>query len=112
MCKTLGGVCGIGIGGALVQHILRSTLQQWLKGQDVEQVRNSINGATINNTNGQIIARVRESLSYIDTLDPVVQDIVRLAYERAIQAVFLFITCITGLALLFSLFIEEKPLNK
>jgi hypothetical protein len=58
----------------------------------------------------QIVRRVRESLTYLEELDPATRDIVRGSYETALQATFWFSVVVSGLCLFSSLWIKEKPL--
>ncbi|KAF8503918.1 hypothetical protein JB92DRAFT_2833361, partial [Gautieria morchelliformis] len=85
--RSLGGVIGISAGSAVVQNTLR--------GHDIDE----------------IVRRVRESLSYVDTLDPGTRVIVRGSYEQALLATFVFSTIMGTGGLLASLFIREKSLG-
>jgi hypothetical protein len=58
----------------------------------------------------QIVRRVRETLSYIDQLDPETHFIVHSAYEHALQATFGFCVLLSVAAFVSSLWIKEKPL--
>lgn len=62
----------------------------------------------------QIIQRVRESLTYIDKLDPYTQVIVRRGYADAIHAALSFMLCMAACAFVVSIFIKEKalPVNR
>ncbi|KAJ2922622.1 hypothetical protein H1R20_g14488, partial [Candolleomyces eurysporus] len=92
--RSLGSVVGISMGSTIVQMSLRSTLIKRLSGQDVEE----------------IVRRVRESLGYLEKLDPTTRAIVRSSYETAIQSAFWFSVGIAILCFISSLFIIEKPL--
>lgn len=95
--RSLGSVVGLSLGSTIVQATLRSTLFERLHGsQDIDE----------------IVRRVRESLSYLDELDPTTRNIVRSSYATAIQATYWFSVVIAGLAFLASLFIKEKPLPR
>ncbi|KIJ23971.1 hypothetical protein M422DRAFT_62375 [Sphaerobolus stellatus SS14] len=78
--RSLGGVVGISLGSALVQNTLRVYLADKLTGRglDVEE----------------IVRHVRESLSYIDTLDPATRVIVRSSYEKAVASAFWLTTLV------------------
>ena len=58
----------------------------------------------------QIIRKVRESLTYIDKLDPPTQAAVRDSYKEAIHVTFWFSVMLGVLCLISSLFIKEKAL--
>ncbi|TFK33386.1 member of the major facilitator superfamily [Crucibulum laeve] len=92
--RSLGSVVGLSIGSTLVQDTLRSSLRAKLTGQDADE----------------IVRRVRESLSYVDELDPITRAIVRCSYEQAIHVALWFSVIMGFFALLSSLFIKEKPL--
>jgi hypothetical protein len=55
---------------------------------------------------------VRESLDYIDELDPISRVIVRSCYEKAVQAVFWFATGVSVFSLISSYFIKEKTIAR
>jgi hypothetical protein len=57
---------------------------------------------------------VRESLTYIDKLDPYTQVIVRRGYADAIHAALSFMLCMAACAFVVSIFIKEKalPVNR
>ncbi|KAF8530799.1 major facilitator superfamily domain-containing protein [Gautieria morchelliformis] len=95
--RSLGGVIGISAGSAVVQNTLRVCLTSRLTGpgHDIDE----------------IVRRVRESLSYVDTLDPGTRVIVRGSYEQALLATFVFSTIMGTGGLLASLFIREKSLG-
>ncbi|KDR66619.1 hypothetical protein GALMADRAFT_232467 [Galerina marginata CBS 339.88] len=92
--RSLGSVVGLSIGSTLIQTTLRSALQRKLSGGDVEE----------------IIKNVRESLKYLDKLDPTTRAAVRGSYEEAIHVTFWFSVAMAACGLLSSLFIKEKPL--
>ena len=60
----------------------------------------------------QIVKRVRESLAYLEELDPESRGIVRYSYEHALNTVFLFTAGTAALALVSSIFIRETELGK
>lgn len=60
----------------------------------------------------QIVSRVRESLDYVDQLDPSTRVIVRSSYEEALQACFWFTVALAACAFVSSLFVKEKALAK
>ncbi|KAF8993605.1 member of the major facilitator superfamily [Cyathus striatus] len=92
--RSLGSSIGISVGSAIVQDTLRADLRKKLVGTDIDE----------------IVRRVRESLKYIETLDPDMRVVVRGSYETAIHVTFYFSLVMSGLALVSSLFIVEKPL--
>ncbi|KAF8960437.1 member of the major facilitator superfamily [Flammula alnicola] len=94
--RSLGSVVGLSIGSTLVQGTLRSALQRRLSGADVNE----------------IIRKVRESLKYMDELDPYTQSAVRGSYEEAIHVTFWFSVILAACGLLSSVFIKEKPLAR
>ncbi|KAJ2912592.1 hypothetical protein MD484_g7815, partial [Candolleomyces efflorescens] len=94
--RSLGSVVGISTGSTIVQMSLRSTLIKRLSGQDVEE----------------IVRRVRESLSYLEELEPATRAIVRSSYETAIQSAFWFSVFVAILCFISSWFIIEKPLPR
>ncbi|KAA1473601.1 MFS general substrate transporter [Dentipellis sp. KUC8613] len=94
--RSLGSVVGLAVSSTLFQDTLRRYLRSRLEGQDVEE----------------IVSRVRESLTYIDTLDPAVRAVVRTSYEQSIHSVFFFSLGLAVCALVSSFFIREKPLAR
>ncbi|KAF9473933.1 member of the major facilitator superfamily, partial [Pholiota conissans] len=93
--RSLGSVVGLSVGSTLVQGTLRSALLRRLSGADVDE----------------IVRKVRESLKYIDTLDPLTQLAVRASYNDAIHVTFWFSVAMAACGLLASIFIKEKPLR-
>lgn len=59
----------------------------------------------------QIIRRVRESLDYVDELDPKTAAIVRSSYAYGIHITLWFAVGMSVCAFIFSFFIREKPLS-
>ena len=77
--RALGSVLGISLATTIVQQSLKIELRERLRGdRDVDK----------------IAKRVRESLGYIDTLDPKIQAIVRDCYGFAIRNCFVLLTII------------------
>ncbi|TRM62478.1 hypothetical protein BD626DRAFT_497532 [Schizophyllum amplum] len=94
--RSLGQVTGLAIANTILQDVLRRTLHEKLHGQDVDK----------------IVRRVRESLDYLEKLDPEARGIVRYSYQHALNAAFWVMACSAGLALVTSLFIRETELGK
>ncbi|KAF9524357.1 member of the major facilitator superfamily [Crepidotus variabilis] len=94
--RSTGSVLGVSIGSALLQDTLRSSLRAKLSGNDVDE----------------IVHRVRESLVYLDELDPLTRSIVKISYGEAIQMAFRFSAVLAIGAWISSLFIKEKPLSR
>lgn len=85
--RSLGSVVGLSISATVVQQSLRNQLQNRLKsGKDADH----------------IVKRVRESLDYIETLEPEVREAVRQSYGSAIRAGFGLMLCIVAFAMLSS----------
>ncbi|KAJ7736049.1 MFS general substrate transporter [Mycena maculata] len=93
--RSLGSVVGLSVGSTLLQSSLRSSLREKLTGADVEE----------------IVRRVRESLKYIDTLDPATAGVVRASYEQAVLVTMWFSTAMAVCALFSAVFIREKPIT-
>ena len=60
----------------------------------------------------QIIRRVRESLGYMNQLEPAVRAKVVLSYQDGLQAAFWFSAVLCAVTLVTSFFIKEKPLSR
>jgi hypothetical protein len=60
----------------------------------------------------QLIRKVRESLTYIDKLDPATQKVVRYCFEMALHSAFSFSVIVATLTVISSLFIKEKSLTR
>jgi hypothetical protein len=58
----------------------------------------------------QIIRRIRESLSYVDQLDPHTRVLVRGSYERALRVAFIFGAVLSVFTVICAAFIKERPL--
>ena len=81
----------------MVQQVLRASLADVLHdGQDAEE----------------ITRRVRESLSYIKTLEPEVRDLVRESYGKATRASFVMNLCMVSGAMIAAFFIRERRLSR
>jgi len=94
--RSLGTVFGISVGSSLVQNSLRKYLSKELKGDDVDE----------------LVRKVRESLTYIDQLDPATQKIVRDCFEMALHSAFRFSVIVASMAVISSIFIKEKSLTR
>lgn len=55
--------------------------------------------------------RVRESLEYLEQLEPAVREKVIRAYEDGLQAAFWFTVALSAITVVVSLFIKEKQLG-
>ena len=85
--RSLGSVVGLSLSATVVQQSLRTQLQDRLNsGKDADK----------------IVKRVRESLEFVKTLDPDVQEIVRHCYGIAIRNGFVLMLCIVSFATLSS----------
>ncbi|KAK2467624.1 hypothetical protein APHAL10511_000479 [Amanita phalloides] len=93
--RSLGALFGLSAGSTLAQNALRYLLHKRLSGDNIQE----------------IVRRVRQSLSYLNELDPVTKAIVVHSYKNAIQVTFLFMVAMGALAALASLFIKEKALT-
>lgn len=95
--RSLGSVIGLSISATIVQQSLRMQLRARLSNGDQAD---------------QIVERVRQSLDYINELDPITRAIVRSCYEKATNAAFgLNIVFVCG-ALVSAFYIKEKKLSK
>ncbi|KAI1202699.1 major facilitator superfamily domain-containing protein [Nemania serpens] len=95
--RSLGTTLGISISTATLQQMLRVSLAQELGGADRAR---------------EIEEQVRLSLDYIRRLDPDVAIIVRRCYAIATQWAFVPVAAFSILAILSSLFIREKKLDR
>ncbi|KIJ52245.1 hypothetical protein M422DRAFT_243851 [Sphaerobolus stellatus SS14] len=91
--RSLGGLLGISIGSAIVQYSLKFFLGTALAGKGVDI--------------DHIVRHVRESLSYVDTLDPVLRTAVRESYERALAGAFWFTTGLSVCGLFASFYVQN-----
>lgn len=94
--RSLGAVVGVSFGSTLVQETIRTYLRGNLSGRDVEE----------------IILRVRESLSYVETLDPETRAVVKGAYAQAVQVSLGFSVAMSACAFVASVFIKETALRR
>ena len=85
--RSLGSVVGISLTSSVVQQALRHQLQEKLGSSD--------DAATI-------MRKVRESLEYLKTLDPAIQELIRQCYGNAITAGFGSLIAIATLAAISS----------
>jgi len=94
--RSLGSVIGLSITSTVVQQSLRTQLREKLNGDQADK----------------IVERVRQSLEYINELDPATRELVRSCYQKATNAAFgLAIVLVCG-ALVSSFYIKEKKLSK
>lgn len=85
--RSLGSVVGLSVQAALLQNMLRLTLRKRLgSGGDAQR----------------LAQRIRDSLDFVKTLDPLTRDVVRSAYRDSAVAVFALIVALAALALLAS----------
>ena len=83
--RSLGSVVGISLSATVIQQSLRQQLRERLgSGDDA----------------GHITDGVRQSLKFLETLDPITRDIVRKCYRHATTGGFVFIIGITMFAAL------------
>lgn len=94
--RSMGSVLGLSIGSTLIQQTLRSSLRTSLAGREDIDI---------------IAKRVRESLAYLDELDPSTRRIVVSSYERALFIAFCFTTLMGFCAAVSSLFVKAKALE-
>ncbi|KAJ7616526.1 member of the major facilitator superfamily [Roridomyces roridus] len=95
--RSLGSVVGLSIGSTLLQTSLRSSLREKLTHVDLDI--------------DEIVRRVRESLTYIDQLDPEVAAVVRAADESAVLVTMWFSAAMAGCALVSAVFIRETRIG-
>ncbi|KAI0446124.1 major facilitator superfamily domain-containing protein [Xylaria telfairii] len=95
--RSLGTTIGVGISTATLQQMLRVNLEQELGGADRAR---------------EIEEKVRQSLDYIKTLDPDVMKVVQKCYAIATQWAFVPIAGFAVLAILSSIFIKERKLDR
>ena len=85
--RSLGSVVGLSLSATVVQQSLRTQLRDRLSsGKDADK----------------IVQRVRESLDYVKTLEPHIQEIVRRCYGAATRDGFTLMLCIAFFAMLSS----------
>lgn len=95
--RSLGSVIGISLSSSLVQQLLRGRLHS-----DLHDSKNI----------DEIVDRVRESLNYINKLDPAVAKIVRNCYAWATNKGFGFLTVVVFFALFSACFMHEAKLKR
>jgi len=93
--RSSGCVIGLSVASTIFQDTLRYLLRLRLSGEDAQE----------------IVKRVRESLSYLNQLDPHTKAIVVRSYVHALEATFLFTVVMAAFAAFFSLFVKEKELT-
>ncbi|RDW71244.1 MFS general substrate transporter-43 [Coleophoma cylindrospora] len=95
--RSLGSVVGVSIGGTVIQQVLRKELRSHLKsGHKADQ----------------IVERVRQSLDYINELDPRTRALVRICYQKAETVTFALAIAVAVGAIISSSFMREKKLSK
>jgi hypothetical protein len=94
--RSLGSVIGLSISSTIVQQSLRTHLREKLNGDQADK----------------IVERVRESLEYINQLDPATRELVRSCYQKATNAAFCLTVVLVCGAMVSSFFIKEKKLSK
>lgn len=94
--RSLGSVIGLSISSTVVQQSLRTQLREKLSGDQADK----------------IVERVRQSLEYINKLDPDTRELVRSCYQKATNAAFALTVVLISGALVSSFFIKEKKLSK
>ncbi|KAK2735654.1 hypothetical protein FQN55_002165 [Onygenales sp. PD_40] len=95
--RSLGSVMGLSLGSTVLQQSLRNDLRSALGGnKDIDK----------------IVAGVRQSLDFINTLDPKVRTIVRACYGRATNYTFVFMTIVVFFSLFSAFFIRETKLSR
>ncbi|KAI0643317.1 MFS general substrate transporter [Trametes meyenii] len=92
--RSLGSVIGLSVGTTLAQDVLRQNLRARLSGGNVDE----------------IVQKVRESLEYLEQLEPAVREKVIHAYQDGLQAAFWFTVALSAATVIVSFFVKEKPL--
>ncbi|KAI0668263.1 MFS general substrate transporter [Trametes maxima] len=92
--RSLGSVVGLSVGTTLAQDVLRQSLRSRLSGENVDE----------------IVQRVRESLEYLEQLEPAVREKVVYSYQDGLQAAFWFTVALSAATVVVSFFVKEKPL--
>jgi Major Facilitator Superfamily len=95
--RSLGSVIGLSISATVVQQSLRTQLRARLPDGDEAD---------------KIVERVRQSLDYINKLDPKTRDLVRACYQRATNMSFGLTVVLVSGALVSAFYIREKRLSK
>ncbi|KAI8977830.1 MFS general substrate transporter [Trametes punicea] len=93
--RSLGSVIGLSVGTTLTQDFLRHSLHKRLSGASVDE----------------IVRHVRESLEYLEQLEPTVRVKVVQAYQDGLQAAFWFTVALSALTVVISFYVKEKPLS-
>ncbi|KAE9396444.1 MFS general substrate transporter [Gymnopus androsaceus JB14] len=94
--RSLGSVVGLSISSTILQDVLRSMLRHRLTRHDIDE----------------IVRRVRESLDYLNGLEPATKAIVLGAYEDAIHVTMWFSFSMGVCAAVASFFIKETALSR
>ncbi|TBU60299.1 MFS general substrate transporter [Dichomitus squalens] len=96
--RSLGSVVGLSVGTTLTNDVVRKSLRRRLlgEGHDVEE----------------IIKRVRESLGYLDQLEPAVRAKVVHSYRDGLQAAFWYTATLCAVTTVTAFFVKEKPLSR
>lgn len=95
--RSLGAVFGVSMCATAFNQVLRKSLQEALKGD-----KNA----------GEIADRVRQSLSYLRELDPVLREIVVDCYGKGVRAAIAVSVVMVLGSSFFAWFIREKKLGK
>ncbi|KAI9688999.1 MAG: hypothetical protein M1822_000736 [Bathelium mastoideum] len=95
--RSLGCTMGVSLSATVGNQVLRTQLASALKsGKDA----------------AEIAERVRESLTYIQELEPAVRAIVRHCYARSVQSALVLQIGLVGCAFVSAWFIREKALSR
>lgn len=116
--RSLGALAGVSLGMTVMQSVLRHSLREHLREEgDADEVSPSLpmRASTTphpSHRHGlpQLIKHVSESLSYINTLPPKLEHIVRASYGSATLAALWLAVGFVGVATVASLFVKEQPL--
>jgi len=92
-------VVGVSLSTALVQESLRRTLRAKLPADSGTDI-------------AELVRRIRESLDYVDQLDPATQVVVRASYEKSLLMAFIFTAVFSFLTVACSVFLKEKPVDR
>ncbi|KAL8650135.1 MAG: hypothetical protein Q9226_005276 [Calogaya cf. arnoldii] len=95
--RSLGSIIGLSLAATVVQQSLRDQLQDSLGGEKDPE---------------EIAQRVRQSLDFINTLSPELQQLVRKCYSHATRNGFGLMLGIVFFSMLSAFFIREKRLSK
>lgn len=95
--RSLGSVVGVSLGASIVQQELRASLRARLhSGREAER----------------IVEGVRQSLEFIEGLEPGVRKVVRGCYQEATNAAFGLSVVLLSCSLVCACFIREKKLSR